>query len=84
MRCCGLGNPTYETSPAGWDMVVQVNVLSTAQGLARLTAGEAGPRVVVNAVYPDLCRTDLSRKWDGTGTNIGKPVFYSLFTRAAE
>lgn len=26
----GLGNPKFETSPAGWEMAVQVNVLSTA------------------------------------------------------
>lgn len=26
----GLGNPEFETSPAGWEMAVQVNVLSTA------------------------------------------------------
>ncbi|KAK7738410.1 hypothetical protein SLS53_006225 [Cytospora paraplurivora] len=26
----GLGNPTYETSSAGWEMALQVNVLSTA------------------------------------------------------
>lgn len=26
----GLGNPGFETSPAGWEMAVQVNVLSTA------------------------------------------------------
>ncbi|KAI8946816.1 short-chain dehydrogenase/reductase [Xylaria longipes] len=26
----GLGNPTYEKSPTGWEMALQVNVLSTA------------------------------------------------------
>jgi len=151
----GLGNPAYETSPAGWEMAVQVNVLSTAlmavlllpilrasatseatphlcfvnshghsmvakdaklvngsllqtankkddwetnksyslvkllgmavmQALARMTSGERRPQVIVNAVCPDLCSTDLGRKWEGIISKIGMAIFYALFARSAE
>ena len=154
----GLGNPTYEKSSAGWEMAVQVNVLSTAfmavllvpvlvrsadggpiphltfvnshghnmvskdaplvdgsllktaneeegwdtdksyslvkllgmaamLAVARMTAGGVGqqqPRVIVNAVCPDLCKTDLGRKWQGVMSKMGKAVFYALFARTAE
>nr|QJY30860.1 dehydrogenase [Discosia rubi] len=153
----GLGNPTYETSSAGWEMALQVNVLSTAlmailllpilrasatreatphltfvnshghmmvqkdwyegagsllkaaneekdwdtnksyslvkllgiavmQAIARATViSYAGsqPQVIVNAVCPDLCRTDLGRKW-GFISKIGMVIFYALFARTAE
>lgn len=151
----GLGNPTYETSTAGWEMAVQVNVLSTAfmailllpilrssatsgstphlsfvnshghsmvskdstlvdgsllktaneekdwdtnksyslvkllgiaamQAIARIATGADQPQVIVNAVCPDLCRTDLGRKWGFMSKKIGMPIFYSLFARTAE
>ncbi|TID02535.1 Short chain dehydrogenase yanD [Colletotrichum higginsianum] len=156
----GLGNPTYEKSSAGWEMAVQVNVLSTAlmavlllpllrastaatagstphltfvnshghsmvpkdsplvdgsllktandqetwetnksyslvkllgmavmQAIARMTVGEKQqqqPQIIVNAVCPDLCKTDLGRKWAGFMSNVGKAIFYALFARTAE
>lgn len=160
----GLGNPTYETSSTGWEMALQVNVLSTALmavlllpllrataearaspthltfvnshghnmvekewignggsllqtankqegwntnrsysmvkllGMAVMlaTARAAGdsaavpsgsggtPPIIVNAVCPDLCRTDLGRKWGLISRNVAMPVFYGLFARTAE
>ncbi|KAI7914937.1 hypothetical protein M9X92_008718 [Pyricularia oryzae] len=152
----GLGNPTYEKSSAGWEMAVQVNVLSTAllamlllpllrssaaasgakshltfvnsfahtlvprdfpliegsilktatdesswnasssynivkllamasvQGFARMEAGEDQQRVIVNSVCPDLCETDLGRKFTGFISSIGKAIFYYLFALSAE
>lgn len=152
----GLGNPSYEKSSAGWEMAVQVNVLSTAlmavlllpllrrtadlgttphltfvnshghdmverdwftstgsllkqatredtwepnksysmvkllamavmQALAAFTAGasEGRPKIIVNAVCPDLCKTDLGRKF-GVGSKIAGFFFMAIFARTAE
>jgi NAD(P)-dependent dehydrogenase (short-subunit alcohol dehydrogenase family) len=168
----GLGQPTYQTSAAGWEMAVQVNVLSTAlmavlllpllraaaaaedrppagtttpphltfvnsnghdmvrrewlgedqsllraandkdgwddtrsyatvkllgmavmQAMARNTLVVEGltdpkqkprPQVIVNAVCPALCRTDLGRSYSWLARKVGMPIFYGLFARTAE
>ncbi|KAI0444125.1 short-chain dehydrogenase/reductase [Xylaria telfairii] len=157
----GLGNPTYEKSSTGWEMALQVNVLSTAlmavlilpllratatargtsthltfvnsnghdmakrewlddsgsllktcndekrwvseqsysmvklmgmaimQTVARVTAtsqtNQSGtsPSVIVNAVCPGLCKTDLGRNF-GLGAKIAGFVFFAAFARSAE
>lgn len=155
----GLGNPSFEESPAGWEAAVQVNVLSTAlmaalllpllrstaavrgrathltfvnshghrevredwlsnaggsllraandketwdprrsyamvkllgmaamRALARATSppGTSGdPDVIVNAVCPSLCKTDLGRNF-GVLAKIPGYVFQALFARTAE
>lgn len=160
----GLGNPKFETSPAGWEMAVQVNVLSTALmavlllPLLRATAAARGeavrltfvnshghrmvqkdwyasaggsllqaandrerwdatksyttvkligmavmraiatkemtrpstsdsklksPGVIVNAVCPSLCKTDLGRNF-GTMSHISGFFFQAIFARTAE
>ncbi|KAI0477993.1 short-chain dehydrogenase/reductase [Xylaria cf. heliscus] len=157
----GLGNPTYEKSPTGWEMALQVNVLSTAlmavlilpllrataaargssthltfvnsnghdfakrewldgsgsllktcndkngwipeqsysmvklmgmaimQAVARAATvaptGQAGtsPPVIVNAVCPGLCKTDLGRNF-GLGAKIAGFFFFAAFSRSAE
>ncbi|KAG6353644.1 hypothetical protein INS49_005352 [Diaporthe citri] len=162
----GLGRPAYTTSAAGWEMAVQVNVLSTALmavlllpllrataaarpagatpphltfvnsnghdmvqrewlgedqsllraankedgwvdnrsyatvkligmavmlAVARASAGDTGPdsspqrpQVIVNAVCPALCRTDLGRNYGWLAKRVGMPIFYGLFARTAE
>lgn len=159
----GLANPRFEMCPAGWEMALQVNVLSTAlmsvlllpllrstaaargkavhltfvnshghrmvqkdwyasaegslmkaandkarwdvaksysmvklmgmavmQGVARgVTESRASspnhksPDIVVNAVCPSLCKTDLGRKF-GTVSQISGFIFQGIFARTAE
>lgn len=154
----GLGNPRFEQSPAGWEMAVQVNVLSTAlmavlllpllrstavargravhltfvnshghnmvqkewyasaggsllraandrdkwdatrsysivklMGMAVMQAVARGaaststeqPEVIVNAVCPSLCKTDLGRNF-GTLSHITGFFFQAAFARTAE
>lgn len=154
----GVGNPSFEKSSAGWEMAVQVNVLSTAlmaigilpllrstaaarstavhmtfvnsnghdrvkedwlagsggsllraandrakweptksycmvkllgmavmQTLARATIfSESGsPDVIVNAVCPGLCRTNLGRSFGIMSKIVGIP-FQAMFARSAE
>ncbi|KAI3342301.1 short-chain dehydrogenase/reductase [Ustulina deusta] len=151
----GLGNPNYEKSPLGWEMAVQVNVLSTAlmaalllpilrstatqgstphltfvnsnghdmakhewlgpdgsllqasnkeegwtaensysmvkleamavmQHIAKITAGSAGsPEIIVNAVCPGLCKTELGRNFGVVQRTIGNLVL-SFIARTAE
>ncbi|KAI1298821.1 short-chain dehydrogenase/reductase [Xylaria venustula] len=154
----GLGNPTYEKSPLGWEMAVQVNVLSTAlmavlllpilrstaargstphltfvnsnghdlakrewlepegsllqasnrekgwvaensysmvklEGMAvmqhiakTITAGNTttgSPEIIVNAVCPGLCKTELGRKFGVVQRAIGNLVL-SFIARTAE
>lgn len=159
----GLGNPKFEQSPAGWEMAVQVNVLSTAlmavlllpllrstaaargravhltfvnshghnmvqkewyasaggsllraannrekwdatrsysmvklMGIAVMQAVARGvanspassmspkqPEVIVNAVCPSLCKTDLGRNF-GTMSHITGFFFQAAFARTAE
>lgn len=156
----GLGNQAYEKSPMGWEMALQVNVLSTSlmavlilpllrataaarwtsthltfvnsnghdlakrewlgesgsllkasneeknwvsersyslvklmgmatmQALAGITAaptgqGGASPPVIVNAVCPGLCKTDLGRNFS-FGARIAGLAFFAVFARTAE
>lgn len=159
----GLGNPKYEQSPAGWEMALQVNVLSTAlmavlllpflgdtaagrgksvhltfvnshghnmvqkdwfapargsllkaanerenwdvtrshsmvkligiavmQAVARGTASSPAspaspkqPGIIVNAVCPSLCKTELGRYF-GTMSHISGFFFQAAFARTAE
>lgn len=159
----GLANPKFEQCPAGWEMAVQVNVLSTAlmavlllpmlrdtaaargkavhltfvnshahnmvkkdwyasaggsllkaandrekwdvarsysmvklmgmsvmQAVARGAANAPGrplgpkqPAIIVNAVCPDLCKTDLGRNF-GTMSQISGFFFQAVFARTAE
>lgn len=159
----GLANPKFEQSPAGWEMAVQVNVLSTTLmavlllpllrataeargkavhltfvnshghrmvqkdwfasaggslikaandrekwdatksysivkliGIAVMQAVSRGaasssasstnpkqPRIIVNAVCPSLCKTDLGRNW-GTMSQISGFFFQAAFARTAE
>jgi len=151
----GLGNPAYVKAPSGWEMAVQVNVLSTAlmavlllpllraaakpgqtpphltfvnsngHGLAerkwigddgsllqaataekgwdakksymmvkllgmavmlavaRATAENGKPQIIVTAVCPDLCKTDLGRNFNIVAKIIMVP-FQTLFARTAE
>ncbi|KAI0398683.1 short-chain dehydrogenase/reductase [Xylaria palmicola] len=151
----GLGNPSYAKSPLGWEMAVQVNVLSTAlmavlllpilrstaargstphvtfvnsnshdlakrewlgpdgsllqaankeegwvaensysmvklatmavmQYIAKITAGGAGsPEIIVNAVCPGLCKTELGRNFGVVQRTIGNMVL-SFIARTAE
>lgn len=159
----GLGNPKFEQSPAGWEMALQVNVLSTAlmavlllpllrdtaagrgksvhltfvnshghnmvqkdwfapaggsllkaandrekwdatrsysmvkligiavmQAVARGTASSSAspaspkqPGIIVNAVCPSLCKTDLGRNF-GTMSHISGFFFQAAFARTAE
>lgn len=154
----GLGNPKFEQSPAGWEMAVQVNVLSTAlmavlllpllrstaaargravhltfvnshghnmvqkewyasaggsllraandrekwdatrsysivklMGMAVMQAVARGaaststeqPEVIVNAVCPSLCKTDLGRNF-GTMSHITGFFFQAAFARNAK
>ncbi|KAI0855304.1 short-chain dehydrogenase/reductase [Xylaria cubensis] len=151
----GLGNPKYEKSALGWEMAVQVNVLSTAlmavlllpllrstaakgsiphltfvnssahdmvkrewlgpdgnllqasnkeegwvaensyslvklegmavmQHIAKTTAGSAGlPEIIVNAVCPGLCKTELGRNFGVVQRTIGNFVL-SFIARTAE
>ncbi|KAI0183716.1 short-chain dehydrogenase/reductase [Xylaria flabelliformis] len=64
----GLGNPAYQKSALGWEMAVQVNVLSTALmavlllPLLRATAKESTPHLTfVNSNGHDLAK----REWLG-------------------
>ncbi|KAI0965236.1 short-chain dehydrogenase/reductase [Xylaria arbuscula] len=152
----GLGNPTYEKSPLGWEMAVQVNVLSTAlmavlllpilrstaargstphltfvnsnghdlakrewlgpdgsllqasnkekgwvaedsysmvklEGMAVMqhiaktitTSSTGSPDIIVNAVCPGLCKTELGRKFGVVQRTIGNLVL-SFIARTAE
>ncbi|KAK7730441.1 hypothetical protein SLS63_005686 [Diaporthe eres] len=159
----GLGNPKFEQSPAGWEMALQVNVLSTAlmavlllpllrstatargkavhltfvnshghnmvqkdwyasaggsllkaandrekwdatksytmvklmgvavmQAVAREAVGSSAsstnPRqcgIIVNAVCPSLCKTDLGRNF-GTMSHISGFFFQAAFARTAD
>ncbi|KAI1259747.1 short-chain dehydrogenase/reductase [Xylariaceae sp. FL1019] len=154
----GMGNPNFQRSPSGWEMTVQVNVLSTAlmavlllpllrataarggsvphltfvnshghdtvkrewlgpdgsllqatntekgwvsensysmvklegmaimQHIAQVAAGSGGPTspdIIVNAVCPDLCRTELGRNY-GTVQRIIGNIVISLIARTAE
>ncbi|KAI3322945.1 short-chain dehydrogenase/reductase [Xylariaceae sp. AK1471] len=59
----GLGNPSYEKSPSGWEMAVQVNVLSTAlMGVLLLPLLRSGTKphlTFVNSSGHDL----VKREW---------------------
>ncbi|KAK3382364.1 hypothetical protein B0T24DRAFT_10220 [Lasiosphaeria ovina] len=156
----GICNPTYEASKEGWEMGVQVNVMSTAlmailllpilrataaatgraskphlvfvnshghkgvkedwlakspdksllkvtndadkwdyvksyslvkllalavmRAVARATAaGPNGPEIIVNAVCPGLCKTDLGRNF-GMMAKIMQAPFQAIFGRTAE
>ncbi|KAK5633756.1 hypothetical protein RRF57_009470 [Xylaria bambusicola] len=151
----GLGNPTYQKAASGWEMAVQVNVLSTAlmavlllpllrstaaqgrtphltfvnsnghdlakrewlgpdgsllqasnrekgwvseqsysmvklagmavmQRIAKVTAGSTGsPEIIVNAVCPGLCKTELGRNFNVVQRTIGNIVL-SFIARTAE
>ncbi|KAI1118885.1 short-chain dehydrogenase/reductase [Nemania sp. NC0429] len=156
----GLGNQAYERSPSGWEMALQVNVLSTSlmavlilpllrataaargisthltfvnsnghdlakrewlgesgsllkacneeknwvseqsyslvklmgmatmQTISGLTAASTGhtgapPSVIVNAVCPGLCKTDLGRNFSIGAKLIGL-AFFAMFARTAE
>lgn len=156
----GLGNQSYEKSPTGWEMALQVNVLSTSlmavlilpllrataaargasthitlvnsnghdlakrewlgesgsvlqacneeknwvseqsyslvklmgmatmQAIARATTAPTGqsgawPSVIVNAVCPGLCKTDLGRNFS-IGAKIAGLAFFAIFARTAE
>ncbi|KAK1960818.1 short-chain dehydrogenase/reductase [Colletotrichum sublineola] len=73
-----------------WEMnksysLVKLLGMAVMQTVARMAAGEEQqPQIIVNAVCPDLCKTDLGRKWTGLMSNIGKTIFYALFARTAE
>ncbi|KAI8630445.1 short-chain dehydrogenase/reductase [Xylariaceae sp. FL1651] len=151
----GLGNPTYQKSASGWEMAVQVNVLSTAlmavlllpilrstaaqgrtphltfvnsnghdlakrewlgpdgsllqacnkekgwvsehsysmvklagmavmQQIAKVTASSTdSPKIIVNAVCPGLCKTELGRNFNVVQRAIGNIVL-SFIARTAE
>ncbi|KAK3988935.1 short-chain dehydrogenase [Cladorrhinum sp. PSN332] len=154
----GLGNPTYETAPTGWEQALQVNVLSTAlmailllpllrrtfvqtskkphltfvnsnghnkfqkswlgshanslieylqeglrqkwdaeksylgvklagmavfKGIVTYSQASIGEEVVVNAVCPGFCRTDLGRKFGVVSHMVMAPM-QALLARSAE
>ncbi|KAI0449961.1 short-chain dehydrogenase/reductase [Xylaria acuta] len=64
----GLGNPTYEKSPTGWEMALQVNVLSTALMavliLPLLRATAAARRTSTHLTFVNSNGHDLAkREW---------------------
>ncbi|KAI1425925.1 short-chain dehydrogenase/reductase [Xylaria sp. FL1777] len=150
----GLGNPTYQKSASGWEMAVQVNVLSTAlmavlllpilrstaaqgrtphltfvnsnghdlakrewlgpdgsllqasnrekgwvsedsycmvklagmavmQHIAKVTSSTGSPKMIVNAVCPGLCKTELGRNFNIVQRTMGNIVL-SFIARTAE
>lgn len=64
--------------------LVKLLAMAVMQAFARIEAGQEQQRVIVNSVCPDLCETDLGRKWTGFISRIGKTIFYYLFALSAE
>ncbi|KAK2051504.1 short-chain dehydrogenase/reductase [Colletotrichum caudatum] len=74
---------TWETNKSY--SLVKLLGMAVMQAAARMTVGEEQrPQIIVNAVCPDLCKTDLGRNWTGFMANTGKAIFYALFARTAE
>ncbi|ROW13542.1 hypothetical protein VPNG_04379 [Cytospora leucostoma] len=80
------------TSEPGWDakksyMMVKLLGISVMLALAEATAPTPGeiakPQIIVNAVCPDLCKTDLGRNF-GLVSKILMVPFQALFARTAE
>ncbi|TLD09213.1 uncharacterized protein PgNI_07971 [Pyricularia grisea] len=64
--------------------LVKLLAMAVMQAFARMESEKEPQRVIVNSVCPDLCDTDLGRKWTGFISKIGKIIFYYLFARSAE
>ncbi|KAK3394198.1 hypothetical protein B0H63DRAFT_444378 [Podospora didyma] len=65
--------------------LVKLLAMAAMLAIAQASSGSAsaGPEIIVNAVCPDMTKTDLGRKF-GLGARLSMSIFHTIFARTAE